>query len=178
MRSVLVVVAAGAALAGCGAPASAPPAPPATSTTSAAAPAAPGSVAVTGAVKTPSTLTTAQLTAMPQRSVTVTYASGKGQEQHVEAGVPLADLLPVAALATTERKNDQLAFAVLAIGDDGYAATVSYGEVSPDFGNRGVLVALTEDGKALPKPRLVVPGDVKGGRYVSGLVELRVARLG
>jgi hypothetical protein len=29
-----------------------------------------------------------------------------------------------------------------------------------------------------PHPRLVVPGDVKGGRYVSDLVDLHVTRVG
>jgi hypothetical protein len=48
----------------------------------------------------------------------------------------------------------------------------------PDFGNRGILLAISEDGKPLPRPRLVVPGDVKGGRYVSDLAELRVTRVG
>lgn len=67
---------------------------------------------------------------------------------------------------------------MLAVGADGYAATVSYGGVSPDFGNRGLLVALTEDGKPLARPRLVVSCDVKGVRFVSDLVELQVVRLG
>lgn len=65
----------------------------------------------------------------------------------------------------------------MAVGADGYAALVAYGEVSPDVGNTGLLVALAEDGAALQRPRLVVPGDVKGGRYVSDLVELRVVRV-
>ena len=67
-------------------------------------------------------------------------------------------------------------FAVLAIGADGYAALVSYGEISPDFGNRGLLLSTSEDGAALARPRLVVPGDVRGGRYVSDVVELHVLR--
>ena len=74
-------------------------------------------------------------------------------------------------------KNDQLAFAVLATGADGYAALVSYGEIAPDFGNRGVLLATTGQ-HALARPRLVVPGDGKGGRYVSDVVEHRVVRVG
>ena len=67
-------------------------------------------------------------------------------------------------------------FGVLAVGADGYAALVSFGEISPEFGDRGVLLATAEDGKPLERPRLVVPGDVKGGRYVSDVVELRVIR--
>ncbi len=51
------------------------------------------------------------------------------------------------------------------------------GEFSPDFGAIPVLLAYTEDGKPLSAPRLVVPGDKKGGRYVSGLTGLKVVDL-
>jgi hypothetical protein len=108
----------------------------------------------------------------------VQFSSGKGSEKHTESGVLLSDLVAVPTLATTSRKNDQLAFAVLATGADGYAALVSYGEIAPDFGNSGVLLATTQDRTPLPRPRLIVPGDVKGGRYVSDVVQLRVVRVG
>jgi hypothetical protein len=36
-----------------------------------------------------------------------------------------------------------------------------------------VLPAYREDGARLDRPRLVVPGDVKGGRYVSDVPEVR-----
>jgi hypothetical protein len=35
---------------------------------------------------------------------------------------------------------------------------------------------LTEDGIALPAPRLVTDGDIKGGRYVSGVYDLVVGQ--
>ncbi|GLZ53528.1 hypothetical protein [Actinomycetospora sp. NBRC 106378] len=162
-------------LTACGAPAA--PAAPAPTSASADVPA--GAVRVTGAVRDPQRVLTAQdLAAAPQRDVTVSFQSSRGAESHQERGVALDTLLPPQSLATDPAaKNDQLRFAVLALGADGYAATVAYGEVSPDFGNRGLLVSLTEDGKPLTRPRLVVPGDVKGGRYVSDLVELRVVRV-
>jgi hypothetical protein len=40
-----------------------------------------------------------------------------------------------------------------------------------------VLVAYTQDDVPLDRPRLVVPGDIEGSRYVSRLVELRVVDL-
>lgn len=46
--------------------------------------------------------------------------------------MPLADLMPPDTLAVTDRKNDLLSFAVLAVGADG--------ESSPDYGNRGRAV--------------------------------------
>ncbi len=33
-------------------------------------------------------------------------------------------------------------------------------------------LSLNEDGTPLPQPRLVPDGDVKGGRYVSGVVDI------
>jgi hypothetical protein len=36
------------------------------------------------------------------------------------------------------------------------------------------LLSLNEDGTALAQPRLVADGDIKGGRYVSGVVDIYV----
>lgn len=102
---------------------------------------------VTGDVRHPGPVAAAQLAGMTQHTVSVQFGSAKGTETHSETGVLVSDLLPVSALATTSRKNDQLAFAILATGSDGYAALVSYGEIAPDFGNRGVLLATTQDGE-------------------------------
>lgn len=170
-----------ALIGGCGTSAVATAPPPAAPTaTSAPAPAQPppGTIALTGNLKAPGQLTAEQLAALPQQTAEVGFESGQGAQKHTEVGPALSDVIPVAALATTDRKNDLLSFAVLAVGADGYSAAVAYADASADFGNRGLLIALTEDGAALPRPRLIVPGDVKGGRYVSDLVELRVIRLG
>jgi hypothetical protein len=167
-------------VAGCAAPAAAtapPAAAPSAAATTAAAPPA-GAVALTGDVRTPTVLAKADLAGLPQQTVSVSFGTEKGPQQHSETGVALSALLPADKLATTAKKNDILSFAVVAVGADGYSAAFGYGDVSADFGNRGLLVALTEDGKPLDRPRLVVPGDVKGGRYVSDLTELHVVRLG
>ena len=46
------------------------------------------------------------------------------------------------------------------------------------FGNRSVLLAYEQDGQPLPTTdrtvRLVMPGDLKGRRYVSSLIRLTV----
>jgi hypothetical protein len=141
----------------------------------------PGLVRLTGDVRTPRDLDADDLAALPHHTVAVEYESGSGHQSRSEAGVLLADLVPADGLATTDRKIDALSFGVLAVGvlavgSDGYAALVSFGEISPEFGDRGVLLATAEDGKPLERPRLVVPGDVKGGRYVSDVVELRAIR--
>jgi hypothetical protein len=175
---VIAVLVAGLGLVGCGAaPAAAPPAPAGTAASSQSAP--PGDVVVTGAVRHPGiTLTLAQLRAMPTHTVMVSFGTAKGTESRTETGVPLATLLDQLGLATDPaRKDDDLSFAVLAIGADGYRALVSYGEISPAYGNCGVLVSLTQDGTPLAQPRLIVPGDVKGGRDVTDLVRLQITRV-
>jgi hypothetical protein len=48
--------------------------------------------------------------------------------------------------------------------------------VDPAFAKRPVLLATEQDGQPLDAegPRLVVPGDIKGGRYVSGVVHVKL----
>jgi hypothetical protein len=41
-------------------------------------------------------------------------------------------------------------------------------------GGRPLELSLNEDGVTLAQPRLVTDGDVKGGRYVSDVVDLYV----
>lgn len=126
-------------------------------------------------MRRPGTWTTAQLSALPAQTVTVSFGTDRGPEQHTETGVALAAVLDRVGLppvAGTE--HSELSTGVLAIGADGYQALVPCGELAPAFGNRGVLLATTQDGKPLARPRLVVPGDVKGGRDVNDVVELHI----
>ncbi|TCK24879.1 molybdopterin-dependent oxidoreductase [Pseudonocardia endophytica] len=138
---------------------------------------APGDVAVTGDVATPFTLTPAKLASYPQKTVPATFRSGTALEAHTFRGALLSDILPTSALAPAPGKNPFLSFAVLGRATDGYQALVAYGEFAPDFANTQVLVATVQDGKPLARPRLVVPGDGRGGRYVTDLVELTVVRV-
>ena len=61
---------------------------------------------------------------------------------------------------------------VAGVGSDSYVATVTPAEAW--IGGPPLLVSLNEDGQALSQPRLIVDGDVKGGRYVSDMVDLAV----
>jgi len=61
---------------------------------------------------------------------------------------------------------------VAAVGSDGYIATVTPAEAW--VGGRPLLISLAEDGAPLPAPRLVTDGEIKGGRYVSGVYDLVV----
>jgi DMSO/TMAO reductase YedYZ molybdopterin-dependent catalytic subunit len=129
------------------------------------------SFTVSGDVKQSMSFDTAALEGLAQQTQTVggvTYT-----------GVSFWDLLnTTVGLATDPNvKNDVLGMYVVATGTDGYQAVFSLGELSPDFGHQADMIALTADGEALTDngfARLVVPTDVKGGRWVSNLMSIEV----
>jgi len=92
----------------------------------------------------------------------------------------LRDILDAAQVNyNPDAKNDTLSMIIVATGSDGYQAVIAYGEIDASFGNQPVLVAYEQDGKPLADAtpiRLVVPGDKRGGRYVSNLVSLEIRR--
>ncbi|MGI5158765.1 molybdopterin-dependent oxidoreductase [Microbispora sp. CA-102843] len=149
------------------------------STVQAAPGAAPGAapVKVRGQVDHPRSFTMDRLRGLPQHTVRVRYETSHGSEKHTFTGPLLADVLtPAEPRIDPEVKNAQLRMFVTATGSDGYRATPAWAEIDPAFSGKKILLAVTQDGTKLDKqgPRLVVPGDVKGGRYVSGVVRLYV----
>ncbi|QNK71607.1 molybdopterin-dependent oxidoreductase [Variovorax sp. PAMC26660] len=91
-------------------------------------------------------------------------------------GIPLWTLLNKAGLPATP-KNVTLGMYAVATGSDGYRATLSLGEVDPNFGAKGALVAYRMNGTDLTTAgfaRLVVPGEVKQSRSVSNLIAIEV----
>ncbi|ONH33759.1 MULTISPECIES: hypothetical protein [Protofrankia] len=63
---------------------------------------------------------------------------------------------------------------------DGYESVWSWGEIDPNFGGRQVLVAVSEDAAPLDDegPRVTSPGDLHGGRYVFGIVSIKLVKVG
>ena len=110
------------------------------------------------------TLSAAQLAQLPGDTRTVSFAGPTGVQSHTESGPLLWEVLARAGVAPA--RNTWVA----AVGDDNYVATITPAEQF--VGGRPLLLSLAEDGVKLAQPRLVVDGDVKGGRYVSGLVDL------
>ncbi|MFD9740553.1 hypothetical protein [Umezawaea sp. NPDC059074] len=136
-------------------------------------------VAVGGAVGNPLSLDGQALRRFPAQHAWVRFESGQGTQHHSYRGALLIDVLNAARPSFDPAvKNDKLRFAVLAAATDGYQAVVSWGEIDAEFAGTKVLVAYEEDRKPLTRPRLVVPGDVKGGRYVSDVESLTVVDLG
>lgn len=113
-------------------------------------------------------LSAAQLAALPARTLQVSFLAGTAAQQHTEIGPTLSTVLLAARIPFGSNTW------VAADGSDGYVATVTPAEAL--VGNRPLLISLNEDGQPQAQPRLVVDGDVKGGRYVSGVVDLVVGQ--
>jgi len=123
-------------------------------------------------------------TTTPVVTQSVTYQAADLPVSDTYIGTTLWNLLNDAGgVTTTTAKNDILSKVVVATGADGYKAVCSLGEIDPAFGNQPVTVAYRDtDGQLGPQgdqglARMVVPGDLAGGRYVSDLVSLKVRSL-
>ena len=126
---------------------------------------------VSGSVTAPMTFNLAALAALPQITETV--------GANTYTGVSFWSLLSstVGLSLNPAVKNDVLDKYVIATGSDGYQVAFSLGELSSDFGNQPDMIATSVNGQSLGSngfARLVVPNDVKAGRWVSNLVSLEV----
>ena len=114
-------------------------------------------------------LTAAQLAALPLETLQVTFQAGTAPQSHTEIGPSLGTVLRAAHV------RSGLDTGVAGVGSDAYVAVVTPAEQW--VGQPQLQISLNEDGTALAEPRLVVDGDVKGGRYVSDLVDLVVGHV-
>ena len=136
---------------------------------------------VSGNVNTPSDFNLSGLEALTPYTETVTYSAGGTPVTDTYTGALLWDVLSNAGVTTDSSiKNDILRQVVVATGSDGYSVDFAAGELDPMFGNEPILVAYSDTdgqlgtGGADGFARLVVPGDIAGGRYISNLSSLTV----
>jgi len=121
----------------------------------------------------------------------VDFKDDTGPQARSYTGAALWPLLQACALqsdAATDLHGQRAAARgryVLASGAEGYSAVFSVGELHPDFGNKGSIVAYAEAGAGdsdtagpAPSLRITAPGDVQGSRYVAGLTRLEVRSSG
>jgi len=141
----------------------------------------PGTFSLTGKLKNTLTLSVDDLAnlGLPIQEITVMFQSGPSTVTRTFTGPLLYDVIEYAQPRLNDNnKNDQLRFYVSATGSDKYRAIVAWGEFDPGFEGKKILLAITEDGVSLADqgPRLVVPGDKRGGRYVTGIKTVRLER--
>jgi hypothetical protein len=114
------------------------------------------------------TLTAAQLAALPPETLQASFLAGTTTTNVTELGPSLDEVLRAARVPLG------VGTWVAGVGDDGYVAVVTPAEQW--VGGKHLQISLNENGAPLAEPRPVVDGDVKGGRYVSGLVDLVVGQ--
>jgi len=170
---------------------SSPGSPPPAATGSAPAAAAPAPMAASstfsptvelkGLLGNPRTLSREDLMALPPETVQVSFLAGQGTDAGSFTGTRLLNVFDAVggAKLPTDGNNAKLRVSVMVTAADGYQVAFGWGELDPEFGAAPVLLAYTRDGQSMGEKqgmaRIVVPGDKRGGRYVSMVksIELR-----
>lgn len=122
------------------------------------------------------TIDAAALSAYTARDETVSFFSGGGVTTATFTGVSLWDVL-VGQGVDVSNVVDKL---LVARGSDGFTVTYSLAELDPLLGGRDAMIAWADsrvgDGTlgTAGEFRIVIPGDNRGGRFVSNLVSLDV----
>jgi len=109
------------------------------------------------------------------------FQAGQSSESGTFTCTRLLNVLEAAggAKLPTDINNAKLRVSIMVTGVDGYQLVFGWGDVDPDYGAMPILLAVARGGQPLGErqgmARLVVPGDKRGGRYVSMVrsIELR-----
>jgi len=120
------------------------------------------------------TWTVATLASLPHVTVTVYDEHTKANETY--SGVPLIALLAPLGVSEHPRGKD-LRLYVVAEGSDLYEVVYSSGEITPEVSSSTVIVADTENGKALAGDgplKLISTGEKRPARWVRSLVAVKV----
>jgi hypothetical protein len=102
---------------------------------------------------------------LPQATVTVSERFRAGSHAVTDTGVALESLVESAQPTLHNAKNALLRVTVAVAGRD-RAVTFALGEIDAAFGDHPAYLALTQNGRPLAAPELVVPGDTNGARTV------------
>ena len=127
-----------------------------------------------GKVRQPQRWTLEDLKKMPAEHADVSYQTDRGPVRASFTGVLLWSLIAAAGGIDDGAKNPELRHAIRITAKDGYVVVTSSGEIAPDFGAKGVMVAYERDGKPLDQFRIVMPGDKHGGRNVREVVSINI----
>jgi DMSO/TMAO reductase YedYZ molybdopterin-dependent catalytic subunit len=142
----------------------------------ATAPAAAQSASLTldGKVKRLQHWTSDELRKLPAVHADAKYQTEHGSVTASFTGVPLWSLIEAAGGIDDTAKSAAVRHAIRITAADGYVVVTSTGEIAPEFGNKGTLVAYERDGKPLADLRIVMPGDKRGGRNIRDIVAITV----
>ena len=170
MRMILALIAVLASAPGAALAAAGPAAPILEASTSPAVP------ALTGEVKAPVTLDQATLLALPATTLELPYKSANGSGKDSYTGVLVWDLVKKAELVNGTGTNAALKHTLLVTAANGYAVAVALAELDPYYGNKQVMLAYKANANlaSFDHLKLIVPGDLHGGRAVRDVVSIEV----
>lgn len=134
-----------------------------------------------GHLDQPRELTVDQLRRLPARRARVSFdCRTNGPQRHTFEGPRLWDVLQTAGprLGAATRKA-RLGHLITVTGTDGHFTLLSWAEIDPEFSGQRILLATSIDDRPLDAegPQLVVPADVCGARYISGITAVWVGPL-
>jgi DMSO/TMAO reductase YedYZ molybdopterin-dependent catalytic subunit len=137
----------------------------------------PAALTISGDVAKPLSLSLADLSAMPHKTLKVTNPHDHKEETY--EGVPLADLLKLAGASQGEQlRGASMATYVLIEAADGYRVVFSLAELDSGIQDSGVLLADKLDDHPLDDKlgplRLVAPLDKRPARWVRMTQTIRV----
>lgn len=137
------------------------------------------SLAVTGDVNSPLSLSTAQLAEIGKTKVSLKEHDGSTSEY---IGVPLIDVLAKAGATVGDKlRGKALATYVVVEAQDGYRVAFGLGELEPGISGRTVILAYEKAGHHLEDKvgpvRLVIADDKKQARCVRMVARIRVVKL-
>jgi Oxidoreductase molybdopterin binding domain len=127
-----------------------------------------------GKVKKPQRWILDDLKKMPAEHATVSYQTDRGVVTASFTGVLLWSLIAAAGGIDDSGKSAELRHSIRITAKDDYVVVISTGEIAPDFGAKGAIVAYARDGKPLDDFRIVMPGDKHGGRNIRGVVSINI----
>jgi molybdate transport system substrate-binding protein len=137
-------------------------------------------VAIAGLVNLPRSLSRDDLLNLPAETAQVSYLAGQSSESGTFTGTRLLNVFDAAGgpHLPTDVNNAKLRLTVMLTGADGYQVALDWGELDPEYGAAPILLAYARDGQPMGDrqgmARLVVPGDKRGGRYVSMVKRIEV----
>lgn len=91
-------------------------------------------------------------------------------------GPLLWDVLVASGMVDPAKAAEQVHLGIHVVGSDGWSAAFGLAELSPQFADRPVQLATSENGKPVSGTglRLVVPGEKRGGRSVRDVVRIDI----
>jgi hypothetical protein len=128
-------------------------------------------LSVTGMVRHPGPVA---LDKLPPVTVEAKFSTMHGPQDHHWAGPLLRDVINEAGVTDEPGKKSFMRHVIMARGADGYAVSIAIAEIDPMGEAKKIIVALRQDDKPLPTPRLIVPGDASFARGVHDLTSLDV----